>query len=119
MELKGYPGHRQPIVSIDPTTPRVVFQRLDGDPDNRWIFTTDRVWIERRDGTILEARDNPRAAFDGHKRTTPWDRLHLLYFIGYAMWNYITVPFLFSWDGFVVRELEPHIEAGESCGPWR
>jgi hypothetical protein len=30
--------------------PHVVMQRLDDDPDDRWIFTKDRVWIERRDG---------------------------------------------------------------------
>src|ERR1700680_2189166 len=71
LELKGYPGHRRPTVSVDVSVPRAVFQRLGGDPDDRWIFTTDRVWIERRDGSIVEQRSDPRAAFRGHERSTP------------------------------------------------
>jgi hypothetical protein len=59
--------------------PHVVMQRLDGDPDDRWIFIKDRVWIERRDGWSVEERSDPRAAFAGHRRETPWDRLHLTY----------------------------------------
>jgi hypothetical protein len=116
LELKGYPGHRRPTVSVDVSVPRAVFQRLGGDPDDRWIFTTDRVWIERRDGSIVEQRSDPRAAFAGHERSTPWDRLHLTYFIGYAIWNYLTTPFLFVLPGFTAREVEPHVEGGET---WR
>ena len=31
-----------------------------------------------------------RAAFAGHVRETRWDRLHLIYFLGYAVWDYLT-----------------------------
>lgn len=117
LDLKGFlPGHHRPVASIDTAEPRTVFQRLGGDPDDRWIFTTDRVWIERRDGEVVEERFNPRAAFAGHERSTPWDRLHLTYFLGYAVWNYLTVPFLFTRDGFATHELEGHIEGNEH---WR
>jgi hypothetical protein len=85
LELKGFPGHLRPTVSVNTSTPRSVFQRLGDDPDDRWIFTSDRVWIERRDGLVVEERSEPRAAFAGHQRSTPWDRLHLTYFIGYAI----------------------------------
>jgi hypothetical protein len=97
LDLKGFPGHHQPTVSVDAKQPRVVIQRLGGDPDDRWIFTKDRVWIERRDGWSVEERSDPRAAFAGHRRDTPWDRLHLTYFLGYAIWNYLTAPFVFAW----------------------
>jgi len=73
-----------------------VFQRLGDESDDRWIFTPNRVWIERRDGTVVEERFEPRASFAGHVRETPWDRLHLTYFLGYAIWNYLTAPFLFA-----------------------
>jgi len=86
LDLKGFPGHHRPAVSVDALKPRAVLQRLTGDPDDRWIFTPDRVWIERRDGEIVEERSHPRAAFAGHDRNTPWDRLHLTYFLGYAIW---------------------------------
>jgi signal transduction histidine kinase len=96
--------------------PHVVMQRLDGDPDDRWIFTKDRVWIERRDGWSVEERSDPRAAFAGHRRETPWDRLHLTYFLGYAVWNYLAAPFLFTWPGFNSQELDRHVEGRET---WR
>src|SRR2546428_12444133 len=80
VDLKGYPGHRRPSASVDAATPRTVFQRLGDESDDRWIFTPNRVWIERRDGTIVEERSDPRAGFAGHVRETPWDRLHLTYF---------------------------------------
>src|ERR1700694_2523637 len=90
LDLKGYPGHRRPSASLDVATPRTVFQRLGDESDDRWIFTPNRVWIERRDGTVVEERAEPRAAFAGHVRETPWDHLHLTYFHGYAVWNYLT-----------------------------
>ena len=110
LDLKGFPGHHRPAVSVDALKPRAVLQRLSGDPDDRWIFTRDRVWIERRDGEVVEERSEPRASFAGHDRNTPWDRLHLTYFLGYAMWNYLTVPFLLAGPGFASRELEEHVE---------
>src|SRR3977135_2710443 len=76
LDLKGYLGHRRPSASVDAATPRTVFQRLGDESDDRWIFTANLVWIERRDGTIVEERSDPRAAFAGHVRETPWDRLH-------------------------------------------
>ena len=110
LDLKGFPGHHRPTATIDVKQPRTVMQRLDGDPDDRWIFTRNRVWIERRDGWSVEERSDPRAAFAGHVRETPWDRLHLTYFLGYALWNYLTAPFLFAWPGFSFQELDPHVE---------
>jgi hypothetical protein len=38
LDLKGFPGHHRPTVSVDTRQPRVVLQRLGGDPDDRWIF---------------------------------------------------------------------------------
>ena len=32
---------------------------LGGDPDEGWIFTGDRVWIERRDGSVIQERERP------------------------------------------------------------
>jgi hypothetical protein len=34
-ELKGYPGHRRPSVSVDASVPRAVFQRLGDESDDR------------------------------------------------------------------------------------
>src|ERR1700693_1367323 len=115
LELKGFPGHRHPTVSIDARNPRTVIQHLE-EGDDRWIFTPDRVWIERPDGWVDQERSNPRGAFAGHVRTTPWDRLHLTYFLGYAIWNYLAAPFFFARPGFNFRELDSHVEGRET---WR
>ncbi|SEC96189.1 hypothetical protein [Bradyrhizobium erythrophlei] len=114
--VKGFPRHLQPTVSVDVKQCRSVFQRLGGDPDERWIFTPDRVWIERRDGDLAEERHRPRDSFAGHVWETKWDRLHLAYFIGYAIWNYLSVPFLLAEPGFETRELGEHNENNET---WR
>jgi len=82
----------------------------------RSVCTPSRSVIETNDGKILEARDNPRAAFDGHKVETKWDELHLAYFSGYAMWNYLTVPFTLTLPGFQIEEIEPWPEKNET---WR
>jgi hypothetical protein len=116
LDIKGFPGHHRPSASVDAATPRTVFQRLGDESDDRWIFTPNRVWIERLDGTVVEERSDPRASFAGHVRETPWDRLHLTYFLGYALWNYLTAPFLFARTGFATRELEAHVEG---CETWR
>ena len=69
------------------------------NPMNAGSSTPNLVWIERRDSTIVEERPDPRAASAGHVRETPWDRLHLTYFLGYAVWNYLTTPLLFAQEG--------------------
>jgi len=57
--------------------------------------------------------DNPRASFADHVRSTQWTELQLAYFVGYAMHNYMTTPFCFTWPGFKTRELDEHRERGE------
>ena len=47
---------------------------------------------------------------------TPWDPLHWAYFNGYALWTYLTTPFLLTMDGVEVMEGEPWTEGRES---WR
>lgn len=116
LEKKGFPRHLQPTVSVDVKERRSVFQRLGSDPDERWIFTADRVWIERRDGEVVEELHGPRDSFAGHVLETKWNKLQLTYFVGYAIWNYVSAPFLFANPGFEVRELGEHEESGET---WR
>jgi hypothetical protein len=87
-----------------------------GAPDQRTMFTPESVAIEKLDGTIVAKRHAPRDSFAGHQMNTPWDALHRAYFNGYAMWTYLTTPFLLAMDGVRVEELEPWQEGGET---WR
>jgi hypothetical protein len=83
------------------------------EPTWRTSFEPHRVAIETTDGQVVDERVAPRKAFARHTLSTPWDRLHLAYFAGYAMWTYLTAPFLFAADGVDAVELEPWQEEGE------
>jgi hypothetical protein len=45
-----------------------------------------------------------------------WDDLDLLYFAGYACWNYFNTPFLFVQENFIFKELTPWREGSDT---WR
>lgn len=87
-----------------------------GAPDQRTIFTPDRIAIERTDGTVLEERFVPTDSFAGHQMQTPWDQLHRAYFNGEALWTYLTTPFLLCRPQVCVEESESWKENGET---WR
>jgi hypothetical protein len=85
-----------------------------GAPGRRTSVTPHRVAIEGADGAILVEELQPRASFAGHQLDTPWSDAQLAYFVGYAIWNYFTMPFLLSGPGFAVTELAPWEENGQS-----
>ena len=87
-----------------------------GAPDRRSAFTPQRVAIETTAGDVVEALEQPRASFAGHALETPWTALQLAYFVGTAMWTYLTQPFTFALPGFETIELAPWQETGEE---WR
>ncbi|MFJ8006700.1 hypothetical protein [Streptomyces fagopyri] len=104
-------------------TPRVMTVRLHeehasvqpfGALDQRTDFTPGRVRIEKLDGQMVAERVNPRTSFAGHTLETPWDPLDRAYFNGYALWTYLTTPFLLAMPGFTVTEIEPWREGEES-----
>ena len=65
-------------------------------------------------GRLLEARDDPRSSFRGQRQETAWGDLHVAYFKSYALWTYLTIPFLYAYPGFVTEELPPWREDGET-----
>jgi hypothetical protein len=85
-------------------------------PDKCGVYRPDQVAIEALNGDPLQVRSNPRAAFLGHTDRTPWDDLHLAYFCGFTIWNYLTTPFLLTHPGVTIEELPTWREGGE---PWR
>ncbi|TCL75750.1 hypothetical protein [Rhizobium sp. BK251] len=87
-----------------------------GAPDQRTMFTPDRVTIEKLDGTIVAQRRMPKESFAGHQMHTPWDPLQRAYFNGEALWTYLTTPFLLAIDGVEVEETEAWQEGAET---WR
>jgi hypothetical protein len=114
--LKGHEG-----VLADVYVRASLHQELEshhpfGARDLRSAFTPERVAIETTAGEVVEALDEPRASFAGHTLETPWTRLQLAYFVGTAMWTYLTQPFTYVQSGFETSELDPWQEKGEE---WR
>jgi hypothetical protein len=72
-----------------------------------------RVRIETDAGELVEERGNARGAFHDLRHKLWWDRLDILYFATYAMWTYVSTPFVFAREDYAVRELDPWMEDGE------
>src|SRR5215470_5584880 len=85
-----------------------------GAPDQRTMYTPERIAIEKLDGTLVAERYAPKDAFAGHQMSTPWDPLHRAYFNAEALWTYFTTPFLLAMDGVDVEEVEPWREGAET-----
>jgi hypothetical protein len=113
-EIKGQPQDPQPrrmTVALDHEWASL---RPFGAADQKTAFTPERVAIEKLDSRVVSERLNPRESFAGHKFATPWDPLQRAYFNGYAMWTYLTTPFLFVLEGVSVREIAAVEDNGES-----
>jgi len=86
------------------------------DKDVRSTFEPDRVLIEKRDGTLIEKRDEPERSFTDQSPDAPWDDVQVAYFSGEALWTYLNTPFLYTQPGFVTEEIAPVEADGEK---WR
>ncbi len=115
-DFKGQTGlFRDAYYEAELDAQRAILGRFGG-PDQRVRFSPNRLVLETASGEPIESRENPRGAFRGHQNDTPWDRFHAAYFNGYALWTYLTQPFLYSYPGFETVEIEPWEEDGET---WR
>lgn len=86
-------------------------------PGQRGVLDHDgMVSIETDEGELVEARAHARGAFQDLRHKLWWDRLDILYFATYAMWTYLSAPFVFAREDYRVVELDPWVEDGE---PWR
>jgi hypothetical protein len=112
-DRKGWPdGLKDVHVTADIGEQRISYSPFTAE-GLRGVYSPDRVAIGRADGTEIKSRTNPRNAFHGHKAETGWDDLHLAYFSGYAMWNYLNAPFLFRLPGVATEEIFALEDNGE------
>jgi hypothetical protein len=75
-------------------------------PDQSATFRVDRVAIETSDHRVVEELLQPGKSFAGDKLETPWSRLQLIYFVGFATWTYMTTPFCFTMPGFTTNGID-------------
>jgi hypothetical protein len=113
--VKGKPDVLKDVVLTAETKTERVTVDFSGQ-DKRAIFEPYRVVMQKADGTTIEARDNPEKSFEGQARETPWDDIHVTYFVGEALWTYLNTPFLYTHEGFATEEISPIQAEGET---WR
>ncbi len=111
-QAKGLPAGLRAAANVDLSEKRVRIEPFDGDGTIGY-FTPERVWVEYANGGVMQERRSPRSSFIGHTMLTPWDKLHELYFAGYALLNDLSAPFMFADPGFEAEEIEPRAENDE------
>lgn len=97
---------------IRPAERRVTFDPYPVD-GLQGVWTPTRVWLA--DGArVVKERSNPRSSFARPIKLIRWDELDMLYFCGYALWNYLSFPWLLREDGVTVSVTDnaPDIVAG-------
>jgi len=82
-------GHRVEVEASQPRTK--LFFDSDGTVG---VFDGGAVRMETPEGKLLASRVNARSLFPRGRRQLWWDRLDQLYFVGYALWNYLAFPAL-------------------------
>lgn len=92
-QLKGIniPPHAR--ITVDVQRPRTVIEPVDESGDVG-VLEGFRVMIVSPSGKILEQRADAREHLQNASVTTKWDRLNLVYFLGYAFWGYYALPAL-------------------------
>jgi hypothetical protein len=113
--IKGKPDALKNVVLTAETRNERVIVGFPGQ-DKRAVFEPSRVVIERVNGTLIEARDDPEKSFEGQQRETPWDDIHVAYFVCEALWTYLNTPFLYTHGGFISEEI-PSIQVDDET--WR
>jgi hypothetical protein len=116
LEVKKQPhGLRNVIVKIDARHPKTLIAPFPV-PGSRGVFENGGVRIETDAGARTLELADPRPTFAGYQPHTPWNESQFLYFISYALHNYMTMPLLLTESGVQCEEIAQHEEHGES---WR
>jgi hypothetical protein len=95
-------------VDIELHTERVTLRPWGKNGGNFTLSVNPEVaTITSAGGGVEERRADPRSSFPTTGRETPWDDIQIGYFLGYALWNYLTTPFLLTYPGVRAHEIEP------------
>jgi len=113
---KRRPALRGIRVTASAADVRFAFHDYPRAGETSELIGDEQVRVVDQDGSVLACRERPRSAFGNLRRSLYWDHLDFVYFGGYALWNYLTTPFLFLRGGFAFEE-RPPLPTAE--GPWR
>jgi len=117
-QSKGQPGiPGQETVMLDTRREHIGLTPFGGaDWTLEFGVDPEHVVVRDLEGAVVEERAGPRGSFAGLGVTSGWDLIPTGYFAGYAIWNYLTEPFLLSYPGVEAHEIEPWQENGQT---WR
>jgi len=117
--LFGDAGHAREFKDVtaegSTRTQSVRFTGITGG-EQSGAFAPEAITIENLDGQVLRTWRNPSLAFPSNGAHALADELHLVFFCGVQIWNYLTTPFLLARPDVVVEELPPWRENNET---WR
>lgn len=107
----AFASHMQPFalhglkIAVQPHARRVA---LHGFCQPGWsgIWTPEHVQIRDGNDVLVAERRAPRAQFSRPLKQVCWDKLDILYFAGYALWNYLSFPYILALPGVTVAEQE-------------
>jgi hypothetical protein len=112
---KGHDGaFADAAVFIDPHRQHVEFSGFGPRRLHTW-FEPGLVSVRTENGTEIDRRRDPRASFP-RDAAAAWDNIQVAYFASYAIWNYLTLPYLLTTPGIQTAEIEPWPGADSS---WR
>ena len=97
------PLNRQYACTIDPNNVKVILDPFP-KPGFQGVYRGKDVQIQGEGGNETGRKRIDKSDLT---RRFVWDDLDVLYFLGYAIWNYALAPFLFHKPGFDLEELEP------------
>jgi len=86
----GIPPHAK--ITVDIRRPHTVIDPVDESGDIG-VLDGFSVSIASPGGVILEQRADAREHLQNATISTKWDRLNLVYFLGYAFWGYYSLPY--------------------------
>lgn len=92
-------------ISVHPHARRVVLQDFV-HPGWSGEWTPEQVQILDGSGKVVAQRQHPRDAFSRIDKQVRWNKLDILYFAGYALWNYLSFPFIPEAPGVSLSETE-------------
>ena len=89
------------VFEIRPHHQATIFHEYP-DIRHRGVFSRGDVHIERAAGGVAaRSSSNHRRTFGGLAKYRQWESLDALYFFGYAIWHYHTLPFTLGHARFV------------------
>jgi hypothetical protein len=91
-QLKGINIPAHATITVDVRRPHTVIDPVDESGDIG-VLDGFSVTILAPGGRVMEQRRDARQHLQNASLTTKWDRLNLLYFLGYAFWGYFTLPY--------------------------